>query len=185
MSTLYKWHPNQSQFAVQAFAAGMLSFFGHSPTFVIRTYTGLLLSQGDKGTDLRVEVSIATDSLELQDQVRSADRAEIEGRMKREVLQTANWPEITFRSTEISTGVIGEGRLRVGAAGLLTLRGTTRPHQLEAELLVFEDRIRVRGSSLVRMSTYGIAPVSALGGAIRLKDDVKVSFDLTAYPERP
>jgi hypothetical protein len=33
MSMLYKRHANHSQFIVQAFPTGLLSFVGHSPTF--------------------------------------------------------------------------------------------------------------------------------------------------------
>ncbi len=183
MSTLYRLNPARSQFNVQAFAAGMLSFFGHSPTFAVGTFSGSILSEGDKGTDLRVELTIQADSLELLDHVSAADRVEIEGRMKREVLQTTTWSEIAFRSSEMATEIVSQGRLHLRVIGQLSLRGVTRPHSLDAELLVFDDGLRARGSSLVRVSEYGIAPVTALAGAIRLKDEVKVSFDLAAFPE--
>ena len=33
------------------------------------------------------------------------------------------------------------------------------------------------------MSEFGIRPVTALGGTIKLKDELKLSFDLAALPE--
>jgi hypothetical protein len=33
------------------------------------------------------------------------------------------------------------------------------------------------------MTAFEIRPVSALGGAIKLKDELRVSFDLVAFPE--
>jgi hypothetical protein len=53
---------------------------------------------------------------------------------------------------------------------------------VDAELLVFNDGVRLAGRSVLRMSEYGIAPVTALGGAIRLKDELRVSFDLAGLP---
>lgn len=63
------------------------------------------------------------------------------------------------------------------------LRGVSRPHRLAAELTMFQDGLRLRGDTTVRMSAFGILPVTALAGAVRLEDEVKLSFDLAARPE--
>jgi hypothetical protein len=54
---------------------------------------------------------------------------------------------------------------------------------MEAELLVFEDGIRLAGECPMRMSEYHIRPVTALAGAIRLKDELRIRFDVAAVPE--
>jgi hypothetical protein len=36
MAVHYRLNPGESRFTVQAFASGLLSFLGHSPTFAIR-----------------------------------------------------------------------------------------------------------------------------------------------------
>jgi hypothetical protein len=40
--------------------------------------------------------------------------------------------------------------------------------------------MRVSGEFTLRQSDYGIKPVSFAGGALRLKDELKFSFELVA-----
>ena len=40
MPARYRLDPAHSRFTVQAFAAGMLSFLGHNPTFAVRDFQG-------------------------------------------------------------------------------------------------------------------------------------------------
>ena len=87
MTTRYRLEAGQSQFRVQAFAAGMLSFLGHSPTFAVRDFAGCLRFEGGAVTGMRLELLIEADSLELLDQVSAADRKEIEGALRRDVLE--------------------------------------------------------------------------------------------------
>ena len=61
----------------------------------------------------------------------------------------------------------------------------TRPHSVTAEILVFDDGLRLRGENSLRMSDYRIRPVTALGGTIRLKDELELSFDIVGFPEGP
>jgi polyisoprenoid-binding protein YceI len=164
----------------------MLSFLGHSPTFLVRDFTGTVGFEADQVAGLRLELTIRAGSLELADQAKPSDRAEIEGRMRQEVLEVASYPTITFQSSEIhQSEAIARGRHRVRLSGPLSLHGVTQLQQMEAELMVFGDGIRLRGETALRMSDYRIAPVTALGGSIRLKDELRVSFDLAAVVEGP
>jgi polyisoprenoid-binding protein YceI len=185
MTARYRLDPGESRFTVQAFAAGVLSFLGHSPTFAVRDFTGTVNFEGGSLRGMRIELRVRADSLELLDPVSAADRREIEGTMRREVLQAAAHPEIRFDTADIlgDPGARGRYLLRVG--GWLSLRGLTRPLLLDAELLVFDDGIRLRGESPLRLSDYRITPVTALGGTIRLKDELRLSFDLAGLPEGP
>ena len=95
----YQLDPTQSRFTVQAFARGMLSAFGHSPTFAIRSFTGELRFAPEAPADNSFQLTIRADSLALTDAVSAADRAEIEKQMRESVLETAANPEIAFQST--------------------------------------------------------------------------------------
>ncbi len=48
-----------------------------------------------------------------------------------------------------------------------------------ARAALIGDMLRVTGEFSIRKSDYGIEPVSATGGAIKLKDDLKLSFDIS------
>src|SRR5581483_889141 len=108
---------------------------------------------------------------------------EIEDRMRAEVLETVSFPEVTYRAAAAATEKLAAGRYRVALDGTLELHGVSRPHRAEAELAVFADGLRLRGQTGLRMSDFAIRPVTALGGAIRLKDEVALAFDLAAVPE--
>lgn len=179
----YRWDPAMSRFTAQAFATGALSFFGHSPSFAAREFRGEL--DLDQGQIQALDLVVDAGSLALVDQVSPSDRAEIEGRMRTDVLETAAYPEVAFRTEQVAIDVVGPGRYRLRIGGRLSLHGVTGPHRLEAELTIFEDGIRLHGGCPLRMSDYGIKPVSALGGTIRLKDEVNLSFDLAGSPEGP
>jgi hypothetical protein len=40
--------------------------------------------------------------------------------------------------------------------------------------------LRAHGEFTVRLSTYGIKPPSAIGGTLKVKDELKCSFDIVA-----
>ncbi len=183
MAARYRFAPTESRFTVQAFAAGVLSFLGHSPTFAVRDFAGI--TSFDNGTTraIRVELTVQADSLELLDQVKESDREEIEGRMRREVLETAAYPQIAFQGAALAVEGGSQGRFRVRLGGQLSLHGVAHSHQLDADLLILGDGVRLRGESVLLMSDYRIKPVTALAGTLKLKDEVKASFDLAGVPE--
>ena len=183
--TRYRLGPELSQFTVQAFASGMLSFLGHSPTFAVRDFTGAVAIEGGTIDTMRLDLAVRAASLELLDNVRPADRREIEGTMRGELLETAAYTEVRFVSEEVAGAPVAQGHYRARIAGRLSLHGVTQPHAVNAEVSLFADGLRLRGEGLLRLSDYRIRPVTALGGTIRLKDELKVAFNLAGLPEGP
>jgi polyisoprenoid-binding protein YceI len=183
MIPLYRIDPGNSRLTVQAFAGGLLSFLAHSPTFDVRQFTGELRWRPDTAAGAALDVTVRADSLELLDKVRPADREDIMGRMRREVLDVAAYPEIHYHADEVATVSADGNRHRVRIAGELSLHGVTNRHTFEAEFLLFDDGVRLGGEFPLRLSDYRIPPVTALGGSIRLQDRLRVSFDVAAWKE--
>lgn len=181
MNTRYRMDAGRSRFTVQAFAGGMLSMFAHSPTFAVRDFQGELRVESDRLASATLDVIVRAVSLDLLDNVRPADRQEIESRMRREVLEVGDFPEIRFESTGIAARPPNQYRVQI--AGLLSLHGVTSHERAEGELQLYDDGIRLAGEFSLRMSDYRIRPVTALGGSIRLRDDVQVVFDIVALKE--
>jgi hypothetical protein len=50
-------------------------------------------------------------------------------------------------------------------------------------VVVSEGRLRASGEFALRQTDYGIELVSAAGGTIKLKDELKFSFDIVANRE--
>jgi polyisoprenoid-binding protein YceI len=181
----YRFDPGRSRFTVHAFAGGLLSFAAHSPTFAVRDFAGQLRWQPEAPADAGLDVTVRAEALQLTDIVRPADRDEIEGRMRREVLETAAYPEVRFQSEQITTVAAAVPRYRLRIAGRLALHGVTRPLTIEAELMHYSDGARLGGEFPLRMSEFHIRPVTALGGAIKLRDELRLAFDIVAWRQEP
>ena len=175
--------PERSRFTVQAFAAGALAGFARNPTFAVRRFSGrLCLSPSPDGRS-SIELTVQADSLELLGEFGDKDRREISTRMLGEALETRRFPTITFSSTAIESAKITENRYRLRIPGRLFLHGVTRPVQIDARLQTAFRETRLSGECTLSPSVFGIPRVAALGGLIKLKDELKFSFDLFARRE--
>ncbi len=179
----YRFDAEHSRFTVQAFVTGLFSFVGHSPKFAARDFEGQWLWEPGASEESELKLTVRADSLELIDGVRANDRDEIERRLRQEVLEVSRYPEIRFQSNQITSSRVSDTRYRVHLAGELSLHGVTKPEMIEAEVRVFHDGIRLTSEFSLRMSDFRIRPVTALGGTIRLKDQLQLSFDIAAIQE--
>lgn len=180
LGTRYKIDARQSGFIVQAFAEGLLSFVGHNPTFAVQRYGGeIQFAKGNTEVESMLVV-IQTESIELLDEMSDKDSKEIETMMHGEVLETKRFPEITFVSKDVSLKEISNGRFTVTANGNLSLHGESRPQTIKAEAEINGDKIRAEGEFALDQSDFNIKQTKALGGTLKVKDEVKISFDISA-----
>ena len=171
----------ESTFTCQAFATGLLSSFGHDPKIAIRSFGGELsfTLTGLTVENARLSINIQADSLEVTDSINDKDRREIHRKMSEEVLETERFPEIVYECSRVSASGSGD-RFWVALNGDLTLHGVTRPLPISARALINGDSVRASGEFSVRQNDFEIKPVSAAAGAIRVKDEVKCTFDILA-----
>jgi polyisoprenoid-binding protein YceI len=170
-----------STFTVRASSTGLLSAFGHDPKFAVRDFEGEVeFTPGAPDfADARVRLKVRADSLQVADDISNKDRQEIERRAHDEVLESDRFPEIVYEALRITGNGTGE-RYWVTVNGELTLRGTTRKVPVSARVLLNGSSLRASGEFLLRQSEFDIPPVTAAGGTIRLKDELKCTFDITA-----
>lgn len=64
--------------------------------------------------------------------------------------------------------------------GALTLHGVTRNVPIPARVVLLGDMLRASGDFTLRQSDFDIKPVSVAGGALKLKDELKLSFEIVA-----
>lgn len=170
-----------STFTVRAFATGLLSAFAHSPTIAIRDFEGEISFNSEAVEQSSMRLVIRSTSLTVTDDVPKKDRAEIDRAMHEEVLESELFPEIVYESSSLSASKIGEGQYWGTMNGKLLLRGFQRGQPVAVRIAVNADVLRATGDFTVRQSEYEIRPVSAVGGTIKLKDELKFSFDITAH----
>lgn len=181
LSTTFEIDHNASRFLVRAFATGMLSALGHSPTIAIRDFSGE--ARLDSEPSLRIRVRSA--SLEVIDDIPSKDKREMERTMHVDVLQSAKYPEIVYESTSVKLNSLGENRWQANVIGMLTLRGVTRGEDIAMQVTRMGDMLRASGEFSILQSDYGIKPVSAAGGTLKLKNELKCSCDIVARKPEP
>lgn len=177
----YRLIADESRFTVQAFAEGLFSAFGHDPVIAIRDFTGEVELTPGTLSESSVKMTIMADSLAVSEEVKEKDRAEIERMMREDVLETAQHPEIVFASTSVSASRLGEGRYRARVIGNLTMHGSTQNNLwIQTEVTMSGERLRAKGEFSLKQTDYGIKPVSVAGGTMKVKNELKFSFDIVA-----
>ncbi len=161
----------KSVMTVRVFKSGLFSAFGHEHEISAPIRDGKF-SESDRSVDLTVD---ARQMRVMDKDVAEKDRAEIqENMLGPKVLNTGQFPEIRFRSTAVEAA--GDGRWAV--SGDLMLHGQTHPVRLE----VRAQNGHYQGSAQLKQRDFGIEPISVGGGAVKVKDELRVEFDIVAKP---
>ena len=149
--------------------SGVFSGFGHEHT-VVAPISRAAVSSSPPGAEIIVN---SKDLKVIDKEVSDSDRAKIQSTMLGpEVLDVERYPEIRFRSSRIEPA--GPQQYRV--AGTLELHGVTKPVAVE----VRQSGDHYQGRTKLRQTEFGIKPVSAGGGTVKVKDELEIEFDV--YP---
>jgi polyisoprenoid-binding protein YceI len=100
--------------------------------------------------------------------------------MKEEVLETERYPEIRFEGVGKEATKLAERMYRIILAGKLTLHGVERDVEVPCNVTVGDENLRANGEFSIRQTDHRIKLVSVAGGTLKLKDELKFSFDIMA-----
>lgn len=170
----------RSRFTVQAFATGILSAMGHNPTIGIRTFSGEVEFDREALKADAFSLTIQSPSLVVQDDISDKDRREIERVMKTEILEIERYPEIRYEASPITVKKLDASLYAATLNGSLNFHGVTRVEPILVRIVPMDDMMRASGDFTLRQSDYQVKPVSVAGGALKLKDELKFSFDMIA-----
>ena len=176
----YVMDARASRFTVQAFATGVLAAMGHNPTLGIRDFSGEVNFSPDTLEGNTFHLSIKSSSLSVQNDISDEDRREIERLMHEQVLETAKYPEIVYDVPSFTATKMGEALYSAALNGNLTLHGVTNSEPVTARVALFGDMLRASGDFTLSQTDYQIKLVSVAGGALKLKNDLKFSFEIVA-----
>ena len=85
---------------------------------------------------------------------------------------------IEFQSSEGKVTSTGAGQFRAEISGELSLHGVIRPQTLVARVSISGERLRASGGFSIYQTEYGIQLVTVAGGALKVKDELKASFEI-------
>jgi polyisoprenoid-binding protein YceI len=97
-----------------------------------------------------------------------------------QVLDLARFPTIEFRSRQVSGRRNSDGTYELQIAGELGLHGATRPLSVPVRVQVSGSTITVTGRASVAQRAFGIEPVTAGGGTVKVKNEVGIDFKIVA-----
>jgi polyisoprenoid-binding protein YceI len=172
----YRLGPDDGTLSIRTGRTGAAAKAGHDLVIQVTAWEATL-RVGDGPADTSVELEADATSLHVREgtggmqSLGDDDKANIRTTIHDDVLKGH---AIAFRSTAVSRG---DGRLSV--QGELTLVGTTRP--LAFDLVVGDDG-RVSAAAVVKQTDWGMKPYSALFGALKVADEVRVELD-AALPQ--
>jgi hypothetical protein len=169
-SSLGKGRPidtNSSKLTVHVSKAGMLSAFGDNHEVEAPISEGFVDEAGRQ-----VRLVIRSPLMRVLDPNLSADkRRQVQERMLGpDVLDVTSFPQITFESVSVEPS--GPGRLLV--RGQLSLHGVARQVIVNVRI----ESGHYLGNSTLSQREFGITPVSVGGGAVKVKDELKIEFDV-------
>lgn len=179
----YSIDGSKSTFTVRAFATGLLSAFGHDPTIAIPDFHGEILFNPEAVEQSSLRIVIHAASLTVTDDIREKDRAEINLTMQERVLESDSYPDIIYESSHLTASRMGQGQYWGTLDGELALRGISRKQPVPVRISAGTDVLRATGEFSIRQSDYEIVPVSAAAGTVKLKDELKLSFDISAHKQ--
>jgi polyisoprenoid-binding protein YceI len=176
----YVMDARASRFTVQAFATGVLSAMGHHPIIGIRDFTGEVNFSPDTLEGNSFHVSIKSSSLSVENDISDKDRLEMERLMNEQVLETAKYPEIVYDVPNFTATKMADTLYSAPLDGKLTLHGVTNNEPVSARVAVFGEMLRASGEFTLSQTDYQIKLVSVAGGALKLKNELKFSFEIVA-----
>ena len=157
----------KSTLTVRVYKSGFFSAFAHDHEISAPIDSGWFSEENPS-----VEISVTTAKLKVMDKESSeSEREKIQEKMlSPDVLDAEKFKEIHFRSTKIEPA--GQGSWLV--TGNLTLHGQTHPVSFK----VARSNNHYQGSAEVKQKDFGMTPISIAGGSVKVKDQVKIEFDV-------
>jgi polyisoprenoid-binding protein YceI len=169
----YDVGPGNGRLLVKTSRTGLGRRAGHDLTIEVTEWAANAVVDPNGSS---VTVTVEVDSFAVREgtggvkPLTDGDRAEIKETIQQQILETARFPKITFRSTQVAGSAES-----FTIEGELTIRDVTRPVIVRGAA----DGDRVRGGATVVQSQFGIKPYSAFFGALKLADEVEIAFDFT------
>ena len=182
-AAVYRLDAARSKFMIRAFAGGLLWFKGHDHFVQARDFTGEAQLTPGSVSPASLTLNVRAASLaETREVFNEQQQKIINGELREIVLEPDKYPDITFKSTDVSVETRG-GVFRVKLGGDLTLRGVTRRVLIPAEVTLEGQDLRARGEFDIKRSDFKVPATSAFHGLVRVRDRLKVSFDIVARRE--
>ena len=174
--------PAASSVRIHVGKSGAFSFAGHKHEVVAPALSGEVTADAADLAASRVAVTFEAAALKvLPEGEPPGDPPKVEEAMRGpKVLDAARFPDIRFKSLRVSGRAAGGGAYDLELVGELALHGVTRPLTLPVHVEIAGDTLTATGKAVLRHDQFGMQPVSAAGGAVKVKNEIALDYRIVA-----
>jgi polyisoprenoid-binding protein YceI len=178
----YQLDASQSKFTAHALAGGLLWFKGHDHLVAVREFIGEAQLTPNSIMPASLVITAKTASMVETSNVFTEPQKQIINKELREiVLLPDQYPEIVFKSTNVSGKVTAPNQYDLKVIGDLTLHGTTRQITIPTKVTVTGNDLRAQGEFSISRDDFKVKATSAVHGLVRVRDKVKFTFDIVGH----
>ncbi len=169
----------RSLVVIEARRGGSLARVGHDHVVASHDVHGYVAPE-DGRSDLYVELDrFVVDEQPLRAEAgfdTHPSQEDIDGTRKNmlKMLQAERYPFALVGVTR--AGKAGDSKMNVS----VTLHGMTHAYPIPLQIDATSEEIKVTGRLVLKQTEFGIVPLSILGGAIQVQDEVRMRFDIRA-----
>jgi polyisoprenoid-binding protein YceI len=166
---------------VTIFHDGFLGKVRPSNTLSVKTFGGKINLLPKDLPRATVEINAEAKSLtNTYPEISDLERRELHAVLHDKVLESERFPQITFRSVKVmeikEDGVNKSFTLQ----GDLTIHGVTKRVTAPVSMIINGGQLRATGETTLKQTDFGMTPYSGGFGMIKIRDEVKVSFNVVA-----
>jgi len=161
---------HKSTITIHVGKAGLFSAAGHDH------WVTAPITSGEIGDTNPGSVNFSVDAHRLKvkpdAKVNPEDEAKIQETMQQKVLESEKYPLIQFKSSSVAQAAKGSWRV----TGQLTLHGVSK----SIIVTVKQAGDAYSGTARIKQSDFGIQPVRVAGGAVKVKNELDIGFNIYA-----
>jgi len=178
----FRLDASQSKFIAHALAGGLLWFKGHNHLVAVRDFTGEVQLTPNSITPASLLINAKTATMvETSSEFTEPQKQIINKELREIVLLPDQYPEIVFRSVNVTGKEVGTNQYDLKIDGDLTLHGVTRRINIPTKVTVSGNELRAQGGFSINRSDFKVKATSAKHGLIRVRNKVKFTFDIIGH----
>ena len=172
-----------SKVEINVYKEGVFKAFSHDHLIAAKELSGQVGFDPEKIDQSTVRLKIPAKSITVIDPGESEkDRHDVQATMEGEkVLDVAKFPEIVFTSRSVSAAKKTADGWQLNLSGTLKLHGVEKPVTVPLHVHGDANELHGEGELSVLQTDYGITPVKVGGGSVKVKDKLKITFNILAH----
>lgn len=178
--TSYAFDASQGTLEIKVYKEGFFKVFAHDHLVAAKEFSGSVQFDPANPQNSSVQLRVAAKSLTVVGPGEpEKDRSKVQSTMLGEnVLDVARFPEIAFASTRVEKAEKQGDAWKVELFGTLRIHGVEKPVTFPLTVRASAGELTAQGEVFLLQTAYGITPVKIGGGAVKVKDRLRIHFEI-------